>query len=212
VAESANPEYVPVQEAVTMFWEEVSGMDPADICARTGAERITDTALSVTCLGEAWRVDLDAKAIGPAACMPARKCDMMAPFLIITYLARCGAVEPCGDMIAPRDMIPGNDFFQGEHTLYTHELEARFGADADAFVDARRALGGTSAGHGDASAVFRILPKVRAEVILHLADDEFPADVRLLIDRNMRRIYPVDATYGALAWLINRLLFEARAE
>lgn len=209
MSESANPKYVPVDEAVELFWSEVAAMNPAEICERTGVEQVSDKELFVVCLCDVWRVDLEKQTIGPAACMPQRKCDMMIPFLVISYLARCGRAAPCGEMIAPRDMIPGNDFFQGEHTLHTHELEARFGRDREAFEDACAALGGRPAGHGDASAVFDILPKVRAEVILHLADDEFPADVRLLIDRNMQHIYPVDATYGALVLLLNRLIFEA---
>lgn len=212
MAESSNPEYVPLDQAVALFWSEIAAMKPEAICARTGAGRLSDTVLSVPCLSDVWRADLASQTVTPAPDTPQRACDRIIPFLIVTYLARCGPARPSGEMIAPRDMIPGNNFFQGEHTLHTHALAARFGADAPGFLRVCHAVGGVPTAHGDASARFRILPKVHAEVILHLADDEFPADVRVLIDTNMRHIFPADATYGALALLVNRLLGEGEEE
>jgi hypothetical protein len=86
-----------------------------------------------------------------------------------------------------------------------------FGSDQQALMDAGRRLGGEPLEFGDASLLFRALPRVWMAVVLHVEDDEFPASANVLFDAAAGRYLPTEdlAVLGGL--LASNLVKAARA-
>jgi hypothetical protein len=71
-------------------------------------------------------------------------------------------------------------------------------------------LRGESLSFGDASFLFRTLPRLWMAVVLYLADDEFPANANVLFDATASHYLPTEdlAVLGGL--LAGRLIRVAR--
>ena len=57
--------------------------------------------------------------------------------------------------------------------------------------------------------MFRVLPRVRVAAILHLGDDEFPAEASLLFDASVRHYLPIEDV-AVLGGLVAGELIRAR--
>ncbi|HSJ53380.1 MAG TPA: DUF3786 domain-containing protein, partial [Anaerolineae bacterium] len=85
-------------------------------------------------------------------------------------------------------------------------LARAFGSERAAFEAAARSLKGESLSFGDASFLFRMLPRLWLAVVLYLADDEFPANANVLFDAAASHYLPTEdlAVLGGL--LAGRLI------
>jgi hypothetical protein len=85
-------------------------------------------------------------------------------------------------------------------------LADAFGTNLGAFEAAAGTLGGERLGFGDASFLFRVLPRVWLAVVLHLADEEFPANANVLFDAAASHYLPTEdlAVLGGI--LASRLI------
>lgn len=102
--------------------------------------------------------------------------------LLLHYLIKADGIPLANRWVAFRELPDGlvyDSAFQGRSG---DRVAARFGRDKERFIQAGRALGGVRLGYGDASFMFRLLPRLPVAVILHLADDEFPAAASVLFD------------------------------
>ncbi|MEJ2208321.1 MAG: DUF3786 domain-containing protein [Anaerolineae bacterium] len=74
------------------------------------------------------------------------------------------------------------------------------------FQAAARAMGAESLSFGDASFLFRALPRLWMAVVLYVADDEFPASANVLFDASASHYLPTEdmAVLGGL--LASRLI------
>ena len=66
-------------------------------------------------------------------------------------------------------------------------------------------LGGLKAEYGDASYGFSFLPKVKVLIVFEKEDDEFPASVRLLYDKNSIFYQPHEMLGSIASFLANRV-------
>jgi hypothetical protein len=93
--------------------------------------------------------------------------------------------------------------FQGRANL---RLARAFGSDQAAFARASRALGGEPLTFGDASFLFRLLPRVWLAVVLHLADEEFGANANVLFDAAASHYLPTEDLAVLGGMLASRLI------
>jgi hypothetical protein len=120
-------------------------------------------------------------------------------------------IQPSDEWIAFRELPDGlayDSAFQGRSG---QRLAREYGHDPDAFVAAAEALGGERLTFGDVSYMFRILPRIRMAVILHVADEEFGAAVNVLFDASAGHYLPTEdlAVLGGL--LASNLIKAAEA-
>jgi len=132
--------------------------------------------------------------------------DTTTSLIILHYLLQADGVQPSDQWIAFRELPDGMVYdpaFQGRSA---QRLAREYGNDSDAFTAAAEALGGERLTFGDVSYMFRILPRVRMAVILHLADEEFGAAVNVLFDASAGHYLPTEdlAVLGGL--LTSRLI------
>jgi hypothetical protein len=123
----------------------------------------------------------------------------------ILYLLR---VDPAalGQPVNPLDLPGGATFFRGLHGLPHAPLEAHFGQDLAAFQEAGVRLGGEPRTQGDAAYAFAVYPGLTVEVILWLADEEFPAQATFTVPAHLDHFWGLDAIWGLLHMVVQEMI------
>jgi len=139
-----------------------------------------------------------------------QEADIASHIVLLHYLLTADGTPMSGEWVSFRNLPGGLGYyaaFQGRASL---RLRDAFGRDAHAFEIAAQALGGERLSFGDASFMFRVLPRVWMAVVLYLADDEFPAEANVLFDASTEHYLPTEdaAVLGGL--LAGRLIRAAR--
>ncbi len=164
----------------------------------------------VQCLHETWWVDPAARTLTKRQGRFGGEWDRQVPFPILVYLVSATA-SPVGEQrVAPRELYPGLDAFQGRNALHTRDFEATFGVDAELLPAVAPRLGGEAIPGADLAFRFTLLPKIPVDYLLWLADEEFPARLTLLLDPLTPRHLPADVCAVLVNLLTQRLLLEAR--
>ncbi len=198
-------------DSAPTFWAALASREPGQVCARSGAV-LAGARFRLGCLHETWLVDASARTVEKEAGEPADEWDRRMPFLILAYLASASEADLTGEMVPPRDLVPGQDFFQGHNAIETAGLEEAFGSDAGALLRASLRLGAQQAAQADACARLHVFPKLPVDVLLWIADEEFPAKVTILLDRGTPRHYPVEGVAISVNLLTRRLIAAGKEE
>ena len=128
----------------------------------------------------------------------------------LLYLARVDP-EALGAPISPLELTGGTAFFteRGPHALPRAPLEKRFGDDPEGFLLAGNRLEAKRVQAGDAALQFQVFPGLAVEIILWLADAEFPAQVSFRVPGHLERVWHLDAVLALLQLLGGELLAAA---
>jgi hypothetical protein len=105
--------------------------------------------------------------------------------ILLHYLLRADGTPLTGKWIAYQE-IPGGLLYASVFgRRVTEPIVKKFGRSARSFAETGLHLGGRSAGVGDASLIFQVLPRVPVQYVLWEGDDEFPAKAHLLFDASI---------------------------
>ena len=118
--------------------------------------------------------------------------DIGTKILLLHYLLTADGTALACEWTAFRSLPGGMGYdaaFQGRSSL---RLVGPFGDNLAGFKAAATALGGERLAFGDASFLFRVLPRMWVAVILYLADEEFPASVNVLFDKTASHYLPTE--------------------
>jgi hypothetical protein len=118
--------------------------------------------------------------------------DIATCILLLHYLLNADGTPLAADWIAFRNLPGGLGYDPAFQGRANRRLARAFGNDKPTFGKAARALGGESLSFGDASFLFRVLPRVWLAVVLYLADDEFPASASVLFDAAASHYLPTE--------------------
>jgi hypothetical protein len=196
--------------ATPEFWARLVKMDSGLVSSCSGALYDKDGIYTIRSLGETWKVDLNGRKIYKAEGEFGGEWDRQFPFMLLIYLTTASWEELSGEIIAPRELVRGSDFFQGIYRLDTGELEKEFGSRGRSFMDIAYHLGGVPSDRADYGASFELMPKFRVEYLLWEEDDEFPARFCILMDRNTIKHFPPDAAALTLNLFTGRLVYESQ--
>jgi hypothetical protein len=108
--------------------------------------------------------------------------DITTHILLLHYLLTADATAMASNWIAFRSLPGGLGYDAAFQRRANLQLAQRFGSDGPAFEAAARVLKGERLTFGDLSFSFRALPCLWLAVVLHLADEEFPASASVLFD------------------------------
>ena len=132
--------------------------------------------------------------------------DVMTQLLLLHYLLTADGTPMADQWIAFRALGGGMGYEAAFRRRADLRLAQQFGSDREAFASAAQALGGERLAFGDASYGFRALPSLWLAVVLHLADDEFPAEASVLFDGSANHYLATEdlAVLGGMlaSWLI----------
>ncbi|MGD8464070.1 MAG: DUF3786 domain-containing protein [Anaerolineae bacterium] len=118
--------------------------------------------------------------------------DIATRLLLLHYLLEADGTPLASKWIAFRNLPGGLGYDDAFQRRASRRLAQAFGTDLVGFEKGARALSGERLDFGDASFLFRILPRVWMAAILHLADDEFPAEVNILFDAASSHYLPTE--------------------
>lgn len=134
---------------------------------------------------------------------PGREVPLQEQILILHYLQADLPALPAGDWVAYRE-IPGAAFYYAAFLKRAVDpLKKAFGQNIAGLKNAAARLSGVAVEFGDAGFDLQVFPKVPVRLILHVGDDEFPAEASILFDRTIAEMLsPED-----IAWLAGMLAY-----
>lgn len=137
-----------------------------------------------------------------------QEADVTVQILLLHYLLTADGTPMGSQWSAFRNLPGGIGYDAAYRGRANNRLARAFGSDQPSFEAAARAMGGERLSFGDASFMFRALPRVWLAVVLNLADDEFPADANVLFDSAASHYLPTE-DLAVLAGMLAGLLIKA---
>ena len=190
------------------FWQELGKLPPGDVTRRTGAA-FAEGRYRLPFLNRQLIIDPAARWLEvEGAGVPETGFRLCLTALL--YLARV-APDVLGAPVSPLELTGGTAFFteRGPHAMPRAPLEERFGDDPEGFLLAGNRLGAKHVQAGDAALQFQVFPGLAVEIILWLADAEFPAQVSFRVPGHLERVWHLDAVLAILQLLVGELLAAA---
>ena len=146
--------------------------DLGSLAERTGAVP-EGRSVRIRYFGDDYTVSLDDGAFDPETRLQTR-------VLILHYLVSDRPLPQAGEHV-PFKALPDGTFYDGPYRKRSVERILRaFGDSPAALVESGVRIGGERADQGDASVRLKLFPRIDAYVVLHAADDEFPAEASIL--------------------------------
>jgi hypothetical protein len=131
---------------------------------------------------------------------------VITQIILLHYLIHADGVPPAYKWISFRELPGGLGYYPVFRARTSCRLERAFGRDPEGFIRAAEALGGVRLSYGDASFLFRPLPRLYLAVVLHLEDEEFPAFANILFDASAEHYLPTEDLIGLCEMLSRNLV------
>ncbi len=138
--------------------------------------------------------------------------DIWIQILLLHYLLTADGMPLASEWIAFRNLPGGLGYDAAFQGRTNYRLAGAFGTDDQAFVAATRSLGGERLSFGDASYLFRALPRVWLAVVLYLADEDFSASAQVLFDGAASHYLHTEDLAVLGGMLASRLIKAAKAK
>jgi hypothetical protein len=135
---------------------------------------------------------------------------LVSKIILLHYLIIASGEKTGGELI-PYEDIPGlRHYFPVYEKRVLKPLQAAFGSDRYAFLEAGFSLGAIQQEYGDASFTLQVLPKIPITFILWEGDVEFPPLLRTLFDPTIPGYLPLEDIVVVSKLAATRILKEAR--
>jgi hypothetical protein len=132
--------------------------------------------------------------------------DTATHLILLHYLLHADGSPPADHWIAFRELPDGMVYDPAFQKRSSLRLAQEYGQDAKGFRAAAESLAGERLSFGDASYMFRLLPRVRMAVILYEADEEFGPRVNVLFDAAAGHYLPIEDLAVLGGMLASRLI------
>ena len=130
--------------------------------------------------------------------------------LVLYYYHTANGMPISNKWISFSDLQDGR-FYARAYQGYTgHELAQRLKGDRELFITAATEIHGEPYTMGDASFIFKILPRVHLLVVFWQGDDEFPSNFQVLFNTSANHYLPTDACAIAGSMLTRQLIKAAK--
>ncbi len=202
----ANVLYQNCRDVDPALWQALAEAEPAAIRRRTGADH-QDGAYLLPWFHRQLFIqpaDRTIRLLG----QPERQAEFQLCLVTLLFLLQVDTARLPSRQVSPKEYKGGITFFQGPHALPSARLEERFGVHRELFLRAGKSLGGRELPQGDAALALTPFPRLTVEVILWLADDEFPAQVVFTLPAALEQFWALDGIW-ALLNVVSRELWRA---
>jgi hypothetical protein len=187
------------------YFQELAQAAPADIC-RNGRCRFDSVGrtYSLSVWNEEYVIDCAGKKIGRIGAATPEPHEFFSLF-IIYYLLAAKDARVSGEWISEKDLPGGATFFRGPHLLPTDLISGRFGDNLAEFKKCCRESGGAALDLADAAFRFDITPDIPVAVLYWQGDEDFPAEAKILYDRSITALLPLDIVFALAVAICARL-------
>lgn len=135
-----------------------------------------------------------------------KEAPIFVQILLLHYLTTADGTPLRGQWVTFRHLPNGLMYERAFRARSLDPLAAKFGRDPDRFAAAAQSIGGEPARLGDASFLFRALPRVPLLCVLWLGDEEMPAEASILFDASAGSYLPTEDLAALGGTLSGRLL------
>jgi hypothetical protein len=195
------------------FWKEIEKTDPARVVENTGVSYDgKKNIFRVRVIDETYVVNLTGREISSEE--PGQPVDSLrvepafeVKLIIVTYLTLGQGVALSGEWVSERVLPSGSFFFKGLHSLPGQKIIDAYDDNIQELKNRCIQLGGKEIeSSGDFGVEFFLLPKFPARIIYRKKDEEFPAKVSFLLDRNADRFLYLDGILGLIKLLVKKIV------
>lgn len=205
VPRTPEERYRPALEVARQAWAKV---DPREAAWKSGAEWMEsgqgDGHAKVSLLGEPHRVAYPSGLVTEAN--TGAEARPTIALMLLHYLTRSDGSPLAGQWVAFRDVEDARWYEPAFVSGVNARLLKVFGNDERAFRGASQTLGGDPLSFGDASYVFRVLPRLWMSLVFHRGDDEFGPEITVLFDAAAGRHLPAEDLVYLGEYLAGRLI------
>ncbi len=188
-------------------------LEPADAAARAAVvyEPLEPVRgrFTVPFFGTLYHVTWPEGQVRPGA-GDGQDADVATQILLLHYLLTADGTPLASKWIAFRNLPGGLGYDAAFQGRANRRLAGAFGRDRAAFQAAARSLGGEPLAFGDASFLFRALPRLWLATVLYLADEEFSATANVLFDASAPHYLPTEDLAVLGGMLAGRLIKAGR--
>jgi hypothetical protein len=179
---------------VAMLRRELSGLDPAVLAMRSGAEYRASPSgpaeIRIPVWGRATSVGIpDFIARDPET---GEERDPGTQALLAHHLRLTDGSPVEGRWVSFSELPDGAFYFRAFQGYTGDAITRVFGRDLPALGRAAEKLGGVREKEGDLSYAYRPLPRIPILLVCWRGDEEFPPSAKLLFDASARRHLPTD--------------------
>jgi hypothetical protein len=207
------PQQTNYEDAERMARDELTRLDPGRQAKRCGARiaesRHDRTVLELNFFNRPVRVVFPAGLVEDPASPDGVQ--VWERILLLHYFSG-NTIPPSYSELISFAQAPSGGFYFEAYRRRTHEPIARaFGRRADLLIEAGERLGGKREDIGDAAVRLPVLPKVPVVAVIHAADDEFPAEAKLLFESTINAFFCTE-DIAVLGGLVAGRLIKAAGE
>ena len=158
----------------------------------------------VNLLGEHFSVDHPEGRV--CHCETGQAAKPIIQLLLLHYLTHSDGTPLAGEWVAFRDLPDARWYEPAFASGVNARILSAFGNNVEEFVRSSLRLGGDPLSFGDASFVFRMLPRLWMSIVIHRGDEEFGPEVTVLFDAAAGRHLPAEDLVYIGGHLASRLL------
>lgn len=181
-------------------WDELSRLDPADVCRNTGAAYdASEGVYLLDSFGIQFRFSTANKEMSSSDERGAAYLGRLGYFYRLSsvwYLVKARDIPPAGRLLGPSNLSGGQLFFRGSHVLPLPAVAAKYNENPGAFTERGVLLGGVRASYGDEAVELRPFPRIPVTLLLWRGDDEFPPRADILFDAGIEKQLPLDIIWS----------------
>lgn len=137
---------------------------------------------------------------------------LVSKIIVLHYLNTSSGAALGGELIPYEDILGLRHYFPVYEKRVLKPLQAAFGNDRYAFLEAGLSLGAIQQEYGDASFTLQALPRIPITFILWEGDTEFPPSVRTLFDPTISGYLPLEDIVVISKLAVTRIIKEARRQ
>lgn len=187
------------------YFRDLAAAAPAAVCRNNRCRyELSKTSYILRIWGDEYVINWTAKSIDRLTTTTPPAHDYFQLF-VIYYLLLPKDITERGEWISEKDLPGGTTFFRGPHLLPTNLISDRFANDLESFATCCKALGGIPLKMADAAFRFQITPDIAVAVLYWAGDAEFPAEAKILYDRAVVDVLPLDIVFALAVQVCARI-------
>ncbi len=199
-----------VQGGLEEAWSRLQTLDPEDVCRRCLANYDSHQGEYSFCsLDQQIHIQLEQRSISSNSeigNLLVQDFTQLFSLSALWYLLQAKDAGCTQKLIKPQDLPGGDMFAKGSHVLPLDKLASRFGSEPDSLPRAGQLLAGERMDLGDAALRLWPFPRLPVVMVLWARDEEFPAQVSLLLDSSAKLHLPVDILWSTAMFSLEILL------
>lgn len=210
LGETISSERKTMNRIESEYWDELARLNPETVCIRTMADyQVRQRGYTLPILNQDYLILPYQREISRFAGggTPTGE-DLTTEFtlMVLFYLLKTKNIPLDRKWISEKDLLGGEAFFRGPHTLSVDLIEKKYGDNPEGFIEAGKALGGTPVRFGDKSIAIDVFPRIPIIYILWMGDEEFPAKAGVLFDASIGSHFTLDMIWVMVNEVSRRLV------